>query len=162
MAFSLGQFRRLLKVRLRTTMTLVGLSVVIEGIEESGNLDLDDPIAVGATAVGATIADLTLPTDDEIAAIPDGKRYAAVAVAVLQSLLNIRTNWTLVTAKVDVLQENLSDLIPMLDKAISYQTAVVRDDYGIIGGVTVDPPAAGVPVSGVNCDPPRWHYQRVW
>lgn len=150
MAFTLPQARRILDDSLRGTVGLNSLAVLTDA--EMADLGLDHAIAVGIVRVAAAkgfaapVDDLTAPTDEEVAAVPDAYRLAVRDVMHLERLRWLRGNWTSVTAKVDVLQENSSDLLDSLMKAIAAQEKLVKADHGIGGEAEDAAAAAAVPI----------------
>lgn len=129
MPLTLEQARKLLVGRLKGTLTMAGLSTVTE--IATANLDLDAPIAAAAEAVGVAVADLTAPTDIELASVPGSSRLELIDRAMLNLLLAIRGNWNLVTYSLDGRSESLSDLLTSLDRLIADQRAAVRSSYGV-------------------------------
>lgn len=123
MPLTLPQARAILDTRLGNWLDLAGLPRATDPSQP--NHALDPAIAAGAEVAGVVVADLTSPTDAELAAVPDGSRRLVLDVAELEALRSIRSNWTKVTSALEGLSKNTSDLLRLLEGAIVAKEAQV-------------------------------------
>lgn len=95
------------------------------------NLDLDDPLAVGAGAAGVTLAEPGIVADADVAVLSGASRSTLLAAAELRAKQTILGNWTKVTMSSGGMSKQLSDLLRgLLDDIKQLREALAEDPTG--------------------------------
>lgn len=93
----------------------------------SGITDYYDPISWALMEMGYTVADPTLPTDAEVAAVPNSLRNKFLALAEYRLLANILGNLAAVDTTVGPRSEKLSQLAEQVKERMK----TLEDEYGL-------------------------------
>jgi len=92
-----------------------------------GVTDYKDAIAWALAEMGYTVADPTLPTDAEVAAVPNSLRNRFLALAEYRLLANILGNLAAVDTKLGPRDEKLSQLADYIKDRMES----LKDEYGL-------------------------------
>jgi hypothetical protein len=104
--------------------------VSLDGTTNDGtNEDLADPIASTLQAMGYTVADITNPTDAELAGVTAVNQFLdRCELRVLETVLG---NMDMVSFSTGPRSENLSDFTGKLEKTIAEKRDFIQREYGV-------------------------------
>jgi len=100
----------------------------------SGVTDYYDAISSALMEMGYSVADPTLPTDAEVAAVPNSLRGRFLDLAEMRLLENILGNLVVVDTDVGPVSEKLGQLAVLVQKRLD---ALEKKYGGAVGGVGV-------------------------
>lgn len=89
------------------------------------------PLATSATALGISLANGLTVVDDDLAGVTQNQLPQFVEVAELRALENALENYTLVTMKLSLQEQDLDQIRAGLEKAIVRKAAYVKERYGV-------------------------------
>jgi len=129
MAVTRTQVETLLIRRAGKRMAFVEFSKEISG----SNPDLSDPISFALLAMSITPADITTPTDADLATVTNEQIGELLDRAELRLLQNILGNMDAVSLSVDGRSESYGQITVSLEQAITRLQAKVDADYAGAG-----------------------------
>ena len=132
MTITLQQVETVLVGRAQKIMVLVGFSVMTVGTNE----DLTDPISMALRKVGVTVADITAPTNDELALVPEAKVDQFLDLAELRLWQNLLGSLDLVDTTALSRSEAWGQIAKQIQTKIDRLTERITTAYVVPGTLT--------------------------
>lgn len=147
MPLTLEQVEQITVSRARTFMALCGMAV-----SGTPNPDLADPIASALLALGYPVADVTAPTTDDLAAVPDGRSALFLGVVHLNALDACVGAWARCDQRISLGEQKFSQVADQMLAVYDRLAARLREEYGY--GRRRTRPARVAPIEAGNVWPP--------